>query len=258
MNEKAKQIFTLVVTFVGIFGPSLLSFVSETIDTGAISGQYFSDVFIVPADYAFVIWAPIYLGLLAFAVYQALPAQRDNPRFAKTRVWLAASALLNAAWIVSFNNLFFTLSAVVIVGMLITALAMHRTLEIGTTRVFGLERILRIPFSLYAGWLTVATIVNAAGVLAVDDWNGFGLSYAAWGVVMLGVAALIGLITRFRWNDPVYGGVFVWAAIGIIVARSETLSIALTAGALALVFSLSLLKPVQRLFYADKARQVSA
>ncbi len=205
-----------------------------------------------------MIWAPIYLGLLAFAVYQALPAQRDNPRLAKTRPWLVASALLNAAWIVSFNNLLFTLSLVVIVGMLVTALVMHRTLEIGKTRVYGPERTLRIPFSLYAGWLTVATIVNAAGVLAVNNWNGFGLSYAAWGVVMLGVAAPIGLVTRFRWSDPVYGGVFIWAAVGIVVARSAAPSVALTAGAVALVFSLSLLKPVQRLFYADRARQINA
>ena len=102
-------------------------------------------------------------------MYQALPAQRRNPRVAKTRLWLSTSALLNTAWIAAFNNLFFILSLVIIVGMLFTALVMHRTLEIGGTRVYGLERWLRIPFSLYAGWLTVATIVNAAGVLVVRN-----------------------------------------------------------------------------------------
>ena len=254
MNEKVRQILALVATFVGILGPNLASLLPGSADTGAISGRYFSEVLIVPADYAFVIWAPIYLGLLAFAVYQALPAQRYNPRFVRTRPWLVANSLSNAAWIISFNNLLFPLSLVVIVGMLVTALVMHRTLEIGRTPVSGLERWLRIPFSLYAGWLTVATIVNAAGVLAVDNWNGFGVPYAPWGVLMLFIATTIGLLARFRWNDPVYGGVFVWAFVGIVVARFATPSVALTAATLALVFGLSLLKPVERFFRLNGLR----
>ena len=128
---------------------------------------------------------------MLFAVVQALPAQRDNPRFAATRLWLAGTALLNAAWIAIFDNLLFGLSAVVIVLMLVVALVMHRTMGIGRVKVYGVERFVRFPFSLYAGWLTVATIVNVAGVLAVSGWDGFGLPYPVWGVVMLLVAAAI-------------------------------------------------------------------
>ena len=244
MNEKVKQIVTLIATFAGVLGPLLSNpFAPGSSSTGEISGQYFREVLVIPADYAFAIWAPIYLGFLAFAVYQALPAQRHNPRFAKTRLWLAASALLNAAWIVVFGNLLFTLSLVIIVGMLVTALRMHRTLEISETRVFGLERALRLPFSLYAGWLTVATIVNAAGVLEVNGWGGPSLFYPVWGVAMLLVASVIGLATRFTWRDPVYGGVFVWALTGVAVAPGQPLSVSLTAGVLALVFLLSLFPP---------------
>lgn len=231
MNERFMQILTLAATFGGVLGPALSSS-----NTGETSGRFFGDVYIIPADYAFAIWVPIYLGLLAFAAFQALPPQRFNPRFVKTRPWLVASALLNAAWIVAFDNLLFTSSLVIIALMLVTALVMHRTLEIGGTRVYGLERPLRVPFSLYAGWLTVATVVNAAGVLAVRGWDGFGLSYPVWGVVMLVVAAAIGLTTRFRWNDPVYGAVFVWALVGISVARADAPLVAGTALFLALLF----------------------
>ncbi len=240
MNEKAKQILTLVATFFGVLAPSLTSLTPSSSSTGEISGRYFRDVFIVPADYAFVIWAPIYLGLLAFAVYQALPAQRHNPRIAKTRLWLIVSALLNTAWITAFDNLFFALSLVIIVGMLITALVMHRTLEIGRTQVYGLERWLRIPFSLYAGWLTVATIVNAAGVLVVRDWGGLPYFYPVWGVATLLVAAFIGLYTRFYWRDPVYGGVFVWALLAVALKTDQPLVIVVTSSVLALLFLLSL------------------
>ena len=260
MNEKAKQILTLVATFFGVFAPFLTSFTPGSSSTGEVSGQYFRDVLIVPADYAFVIWAPIYLGLLAFAVYQALPAQRHNPRIAKTRLWLVASALLNTAWIVVFNNLLFTLSLVIIIGMLVTALVMHRTLEIGETRVYGLERWLRIPFSLYAGWLTVATIVNAAGVLVVRDWGGaLPYFYPVWGVATLLVATFIGLYTRFYWCDPVYGGVFAWALLAVALKAGQPLIIVVTSSVLALLFLLSLFPDALNMLKAGGgSRQVKA
>ena len=234
MSEKVKQIVTLVVTFTGILAPSFGAFSPGSSSTGEISGRFFRDVYIIPADYAFAIWAPIYLGFLLFAVVQALPAQRDNPRFAATRLWLAGTALLNTAWIEIFDALLFGLSAVVIVLMLAVALVMHRTMGIGRVKVYGVERFVRFPFSLYAGWLTVATIVNVAGVLAVNGWDGFGVPYPVWGVVMLLVAAAIVLTTRLRWRDPVYGGVLVWACVGIIVARAEVPLVAVTAGVVAL------------------------
>lgn len=244
-NEKMKQLLTLVATFVSVLGSSIRSFSLGSSTTGEISRRFFSDVFIIPADYAFAIWAPIYLGFLAFAIFQALPPQRLNPRFMRVRLWLAASALLNAAWIVVFNNLLFGLSLLIIVGMLVTALVMHRLLEIGKTKVYGLERILRFPFSLYAGWLTAATILNTAGVLADSGWGALGISYPVWGVVMLLVATGVGLLTRFRWNDPVYGGVFVWAFAGVALREGQPLVVIVTAWALALVFVLSLFPGVR-------------
>jgi hypothetical protein len=244
-TERIKQIVTLVATFAGILGPSLSAFNPGASDVGQVSEQFFSDVPIIPADYTFAIWAPIYLGFLAFAVFQALPAQRRNPRFARVRPWLTASAILNAVWIPVFNNQYFALSLLVIVVMLAIALRMHRLLEIGKTKVYGLERVLRVPFSLYAGWLTAATILNAAGVLAVQNWNGFGLSYPTWGLIMLVVASIVGLTTRFYWHDPVYGAVFVWAFVGVVFAQSGASNIALLAGALAVLFALSLIAPVR-------------
>ncbi len=240
MSERVKQVGTLVVTFASILLPAFGAFTPGDTNTGEVSGRFFRDVYIIPADYAFAIWGPIYLGFLAFAVFQALPAQRDNPRLAATRLWLAGTALLNAAWGAVFNNLLFGLSALVIVVMLVVALVMHRTMQIGQVKVYGVERFVRLPFSLYAGWLTVATILNVGGVLAVNGWDGFGISYPMWGVVMLLVGAALGLATRFRWRDPVYGGVFVWAYVGIVIARIDTPLVAVTAGVLAFVFMLSL------------------
>lgn len=239
--ERIKQIVTLVATFLGILGPSLGFLIPGTPDTGEISGRFFREVPIIPADYTFAIWGPIYLGFLIFAVYQAFPDQRLNARFAKVRLWLSASMLLNAAWITVFGKLLFDLSAFIIFLMLVMALVMHRRLEIGVTKVYGAERFMRLPFSLYAAWLTAATILNVAGVLAVRNWDGFGLTHATWGVIMLLVASLIGFVTRFRWRDPVYGAVFVWTFVGVVVAQGSASGIALLAGTLAVLFALTLL-----------------
>ncbi len=240
-TEQIKQIITLIATFAGILGPSLTSFNPGASNVGQVSERFFREIPIIPADYTFLIWAAIYLGFMTFAVFQALPTQRLNPRFAQVRPWLTATAILNAVWIPVFNNQYFALSALTIVVMLATALRMHRVLEIGRTKVYGFERIVRLPFSLYAAWLTAASVLNIAGALAVRNWDGFGIPYATWAVVMLVVAAGIGLVTRFRWNDPVYGGVFVWTYIGIIAAQEGVSLITVLAGAVALVFTLSLL-----------------
>jgi hypothetical protein len=63
--------------------------------TGEISDRF--QVYFVPAGYVFSIWGLIYLGLLAFAVFQALPAQRDNPRLRRVGYLFAASCVANIA-----------------------------------------------------------------------------------------------------------------------------------------------------------------
>ena len=113
-------------------------------------------------------------------------------------------------------------------------------MQIGRVKVYGVERFLRLSFSLYAGWLTVATILNIAAALELGGWDAFGISYPVWGAVMLVVATVIVLVTRFRWRDPVYGGVLVWALVGVIVARSDVPLVAVTAGVLALIVAASL------------------
>jgi hypothetical protein len=219
-------IVTLVCALLGIVAPYFIALGFGGLSTGEVSDQFFADVLIIPADYAFTIWTPIYLGFLGFAVYQLLPSQRDNPRFQNVRSWFAASMLLNGVWILIFDNLLFTLSMLVIVAMLVTALVMHQRLEIGNSNavVDRTERVIRVAFSLYAAWLTAATILNVSGVLSISGWNGFGLPDNLWATFMLIIALVLALAIRVYWRDPVYGAVFVWTFIAIAVtARSGPL-----------------------------------
>ena len=42
---------------------------------------------IAPLGYPFAIWAPIYLGLIVFPIYQLFKDDRDDPRWDKVRTW---------------------------------------------------------------------------------------------------------------------------------------------------------------------------
>lgn len=241
---------TLAAVVLGLFVPYLVASAFGGFSTGEISAQFFDAVLIIPAGYAFAIWGPIYLGFVAFAVFQALPAQQNNPRIVRTRPWFIASVLLNGVWLAVFEALWFTASLVVIVAMLVTALVMHRTLAIGSGISRGwLERLITLPFSLYAAWLSAATILNASGVLAINGWQGWGISDVTWALLMLIIAAVLALVIRFAWHDPIYAGVFVWTFVAIVVAQTPWL-INLTATVAAFAVGVALTPMARRLMPA--------
>jgi hypothetical protein len=226
---------TLVVTFAGIGMPWL--FALRALDSNDPAAQA---VTFLPAPYAFIIWAPIYTGFLIFAVWQARDAQARNPRVAGIRPWLAVTAVLNAAWLgaVAAHRPGWTVPLIFL--MLATAIAMHRAGRIGDAVADPAEAWLRLPFSLYAGWLIVATFANVSTELARMGWDGFGWSPVTWGILLIVASSVIGLLTRFRLDDPVLGGVLVWAYLAIVVQQQERPLISLFAGIAAALCLLSL------------------
>lgn len=131
---------------------------------------------IVPAGWAFgVVWSTIYTGLGALLIHQALPAQEYNPRYEKALPWWWSSWTLNAI----FGRFFsqndpqsIVISDLTTKFNLPAALALHHSLEIGKTDVPAPEKYLRIPVSLYAGWLTAATVVGTPNtLLTLGAWQ---------------------------------------------------------------------------------------
>ena len=184
--------------------------------TGEISDSF--NVLFVPAGYVFSIWGLIYIGLLAFTIYQALPAQRANPRLRRVG-WLAAvSSLANGIWIFFWHFGFYVLSLVTMLALLATLIAIYLRLRRGPGAPAGVEKwTVAAPFSIYLGWITVATIANATVVLSYLGWNGWGLSELAWAVVMLAVGVVLAGVMAFTRSDAAYLLVLVWAFAGISV-----------------------------------------
>jgi len=213
--------------------------------TGEISDRF--RVYFVPAGYVFSIWGLIYLALMAFAVYQALPGQRENPRLRRIGYLFALSCVANSAWILLWHYEFFELTLVVMSGLLLLLIAIYLRLGIGRVRVSAAEKwLVHIPFSIYLGWITVATIANVTSVLYYLNWDGWGIRPEIWAVIMLVVGAGIASAVSISRGDVAYVLVIVWAFAGITVKHADTPLVAITAGLMALIVALTLLVGVPR------------
>ncbi len=189
-------------------------------NTGEISDRF--SVYFVPAGYVFSIWGLIYLGLIAYGIYQALPAQADNPRLAAVDWLVVLSSLANLTWIFLWHYEQFLLSVLVIFVLLASLIAIYVRLGIGRTRVPAAERwLVRLVFSIYLGWVTVASIANVTSYLDYIGWDGFGLSDATWLIIMLAVALVVAGLMAWTRRDVAYLLVLVWAFIGIAVKFSD-------------------------------------
>jgi hypothetical protein len=153
---------------------------------------------IAPAGPAFSIWSVIYLGLLAYAVWQLLPVQASAPRQRAVGYWAAASLVLNAAWILSVQFDQLALSCVVIV-LLLSVLARTFLLLVDGRPSGVVETIvLDGTMGLYLGWVAIATAANLSAGLTVAGFDGFGWGSDAWAVIVLAVAALVGVLLAIR------------------------------------------------------------
>lgn len=188
--------------------------------TGEVSDQY-PNLF-VPAGYVFSIWGLIYLALIAFAVYSVTPRGRADERIDGIAGWFAAANLFNAVWIFLWHYLQFPLTLIAMGGLLVSLLMIYIKLRVGLEKRGLVERLLvETPFSIYLGWITVASVANVSQVLyVVLGWRGAPLTEPIWTVVMLAVAALVGGLMIFMRREVAYPLVLVWAFVGIWVKQS--------------------------------------
>lgn len=196
--------------------------------TGEISDRF--QVYFVPAGYVFSIWGLIYLGLGAYAIYQALPARSDNPRLKRIGYFFVLSSLANIAWIFLWHYEQFPLTLVAMLTLLVSLIIIYLRLEIGRARVPASERwFVQIPFSIYLGWITVATIANATSLLDYLNWGGWGIRPEVWAVIMLIAGLVIGSAVSLTRGDVAYMLVLIWAFVGIAVKHQGTALVATTA-----------------------------
>jgi hypothetical protein len=220
MGDHLRQLAVIVVTLATIAINGLATGLPlNGQSTGEISDRFPS--LFTPAGYVFSIWGVIYLGLLAYMVFQALPSQRTNPRLRAIGWFYVLSGVANSTWIFLWHYNQFALSLVVMLVLLASLFMIYQRLNPWRTLATRAERwTTHIPFSIYLGWITVATVANAATVLLDIGWDGWFLPPAGWALAMISVATLIGLYFAMIKRDVAYVAVLVWAFIGIAVKQN--------------------------------------
>jgi len=218
--------------------------VSEAIGgqpTAAVSDN--NPTLFTPAGYVFSIWSIIYIGLIAFAIFQARSSEDAETVRRRIGPGFAVNALLNAAWLFLWGYEILWASVVVMLGLLATLIIIYERLHIGRVPVDSPDSgslatwAVRVPMSIYTGWISVATIANTSVALAASGWQGGALGPQFWTVVVLLAGTALGLLAAILRRDIAYALVVVWAFVGIAVARPHETLIVVVAilGAVAIV-----------------------
>jgi hypothetical protein len=197
-------------------------------NTGEISDRF--RVYFVPAGYVFAIWGVIYIGWIAFIIFQFRASQKESTRLRRLGYLYALSNIANAAWLFCWHYNRFGLSVLVMLALLGLLIASYLRLDVNRLLVTRAEYwSVDVPFSLYLGWITVATVANISDWLYLIEWNGFGISAQVWAVIMLAVASLFGLAMALTRRDAGYLFVLVWAFVGIAVKQTPEPIVVLSA-----------------------------
>ncbi|MHA4808597.1 hypothetical protein ACX0G9_10855 [Flavitalea flava] len=195
----------------------------------AVSAKY--PALFTPAGYAFSIWGLIYLGLICFVVFQlrGLWSKPGTITKAETDVltrqtgwWFVLSCLANSAWVLAWVFEFTGLSVLIMVVLLFSLLKIILRTDMELTDP-PLRTIAFVwwPFSLYAGWISVALIANVSAWLVKINWNGFGIGEVSWAIIMILVAGGINLFMTWMRNMREYAFVGVWALVAVGVANRD-------------------------------------
>ncbi len=215
----------MTATFVGMVIVNMLANIIPIngVTTGQVSDSY-PNLF-APAGITFAIWGLIYLLLAGYTLYQIGFFQGyfgmiKGDLLEKTGLLFSISSIANAAWIFSWHYYLIPVSMLLMAVILVCLILINRLINDQwlSTRE---EIFIRIPFSVYFGWITVAAIANAVVLLVSLGWHGFGIPEPTWAAIIISIGVIIGITTMLKNKDTVYGLVFIWAYAGILIKHTS-------------------------------------
>ncbi len=179
----------------------------------------------LPEGMSFMIWALIDLLLIFYAIriqmrLHRLPAG-EQPRLMRQGWLFSISNVLNGSWIFAWHFEFIRLSMGIMLMLLIILIMLY--IDIPLDLSFGQRFLRRLPFSIYLGWICVATFSNVAVLLVSVSWQGGSGGPVFWALLLLGGAALLGWIFLWRYRDYGFALALAWAVSGILIRHYTTL-----------------------------------
>ncbi|MFW9856541.1 MAG: TspO/MBR family protein [Candidatus Thorarchaeota archaeon] len=254
LSTEKNSLFT-IGNIISLIMTVIVNFLAITLPLNGKTTQELSDGYpnpFTPAGYVFSIWSIIYTLLIVFVLYQTV--NREKVFDSALSGLFIISNIFNSLWIFLWHYEQIFLSLVVMIGLLFTLIGIYWRLKIGLIEVDPRTKwAVHVPFSVYLGWISVATIANTTVFFLSIDWDGFGVGAEIWTGIVLFVATVLAMILVMTRNDVAYGLVAVWAFIGIIVKQFATSTIvAGTAGLFTLIILLTIVGKNFNNFYNSR------
>ena len=220
-------LFLAILNLLGFVGTVVVNALANILPINNITTGEVSDLYpnlFTPANITFAIWGLIYVLLAIFVIYQLLPSVRRDPHKAdfiqRIGPLFFISCLANMGWIFAWHYQNIALTLVLMLILLGCLLLIYLRLDIGITEATKARKYLvHLPFSVYLGWITIATIANVAAMLVDANWGMFGLDEQFWAVAVIIVGIGIALSMLFTRKDIYYCLVVDWALLGILLKR---------------------------------------
>lgn len=212
---------SITLAYIGVI---FVNYLANALPIGGVTTGEASDSFanlFTPAGVTFSIWGLIYLLLLGYVLYSwglfdKKRSVKKKELIFKTDKIFIVNALANISWIFAWHYGFIALSVVIMLVLLVTLILLADILN--KEKFTFLEKsFLRLPFSVYFGWITVATIANITVLLVSINWNGWGISEQIWTIIILLVGMLIGIVRALKDKNIPYISVLIWAYAGILL-----------------------------------------
>jgi hypothetical protein len=229
MNKSRLVLSLLILNLLGFIGTVVVNALATTLPINNITTGELSDLYpnlFVPAGLTFAIWGLIYVLLGIFVIYPLIPSVRRDAQkvdfVQRIGPLFFISCLANIGWIFAWHYKIVPLSLVLMLILLGSLLIIYLRLNVGKSEAPKAEKyFVHLPFSVYLGWITIATIANVTALLVDIGWNQntWGLGEQFWAVAVIIVGIAIALSILFTRKDIFYCLVVDWAILGILLKR---------------------------------------
>ncbi len=211
-----------VVIFLGVV---VLNYLSNAlplngVTQGEISARY--PIPLTPAGFTFSIWGVIYIGLAIYIIAQALPKYRNDLCLRRLDLPFRLSCIFNSMWLVVWHYGYILLSVIFMLSLLGSLILAYVRLQEGRIVKDAVSRwLVRQTFSVYLGWVSLATMINISVLLYSLGWSGGGITSEVWTVILLMIASGLFVYLGFTFKDPAILSVLAWASFGIALKNQE-------------------------------------
>lgn len=224
-----KELIIKFAVLVSVLAMFVVNILSNALPINGLTTAEISNslaIYFVPAGYVFSIWGVIYLGIIVYLISMFTNFKKEDMAIAP---YVIASSLANTTWIFMWHYKLIYLSVIfmliILASLIMIAIKLNKP-EVSLAK--------KIPFNIYLGWISVASIADIAGALYTANWNGFGISPEIWSAVMIVIATALAILALIKKNIA-YTLVILWALIGIVVKFQGVSNIVTITGILTLV-----------------------